>query len=54
MYVWNKKQNVISPFLVWLLAILMILSFMGFFCPILAQEKPTAPIMLEGLSLIHI
>lgn len=54
MYVWNKKQNVISPFLVWLLAILMILSFMGFFCPILAQEKPTAPIMLEGRTLFYV
>ena len=54
MYFWRKKQNFITFFLAWILTILMVFICLGYFIPILGQEKPTAPIMLEGRTLFYV
>ncbi len=54
MSVWLKKQNLIIPFIPWILTILISFSFFVGLSPIIAQEKPTAPIMLEGRTLFYV
>ncbi|MDJ0601067.1 MAG: mechanosensitive ion channel protein MscS, partial [Crocosphaera sp.] len=54
MYFWNKKRNFIISLISWLFIILMTLGCVDLMVPILGQEKPTAPIMLEGRTLFYV
>ncbi len=54
MYLCNKKSKLITSLTPWILTILMSFSFLVCLHPILGQEKPTAPIILEGRTLFYV
>ncbi|EAZ91289.1 hypothetical protein CY0110_11717 [Crocosphaera chwakensis CCY0110] len=54
MFYWSKNRNFITSLISYLLTILIALTSVGFVTPILGQEKPTAPIMLEGRTLFYV
>ncbi len=54
MFYWSKKRKFIISLISWILTTLIALTFISFVTPILGQEKPTAPIMLEGRTLFYV
>jgi potassium efflux system protein len=54
MYFFLKKDNFIRVIISWLIMVIICLGTVGFIMPILAQEKPTAPIILEGKNLFNV
>ncbi len=54
MYYCRKKQNFLTLALSWFLTVLISVGSVGFILPIVAQEKPTAPIKLEGRTLFYV
>ncbi|WP_107669224.1 mechanosensitive ion channel family protein [Cyanothece sp. BG0011] len=51
---WSKKRNFLTTLVAWSLTLLVALGFVGLVSPILGQEKPTAPIILEGNTLFYV
>ncbi|MDJ0662060.1 MAG: mechanosensitive ion channel [Crocosphaera sp.] len=54
MYYFNKKKKFITSLIFWIFLILITLISVGFIAPIFGQEKPTAPINLEGKTLFYV
>ncbi|ACB49560.1 unknown [Crocosphaera subtropica ATCC 51142] len=51
---WSKNRNFIISFISWILTIFIAFSSVSWMTPILGQERPTAPIMLEGKTLFYV
>ena len=54
MYFWCKKNHFFISLIAWILTLFISLISLGLMMPIMAQEKPTAPIMLQGRTLFYV
>ena len=54
MYYWCQKKRFFISLIAWILTLFISLVSLGVMMPIMAQEKPTAPIMLQGRTLFYV